>query len=1005
MDTPEDLEARKAYEDWAANFQKENGFFIGVPRSNYSTELQSNRESWFRGREAALNVTTLSFEDGGKGLFWDAPGKPTKKQFMERKQTVEYMDWFKQRASAITRNIDSVSNNDEFDEEYKRAYILGAKIFLDDMMPKEPQTKEGARVWKEWVEVNQLGAGDKYSIREGRASSGARFSSGATSETRSQGKLNRERLAEGSSVMEKLRRRNEVGSAPSTTEDVPFGDFDPSDFSPRGRESSRRMDRRVANADAEREKIMDGAKKTRTRFSSGQTPTKEPKKPSRPREPDNGPMTGKFIDIFRGVKSYQEMLDRYNEQEVIFFDYETTGFDPKNERPVQIGAVKMKGGKVVERFNVFTNPEKELSDWSRENLVDADGNPLTNEWLSGQPSISDAHRQLIEFFGDDALLGGQYTPFDLGFLEESLKSAGIEWKPAGVIDSKALSDELLPKWTPETEDGPFALNDDGSKYATNSLGPLSEYLGVDLTAWHTADADSEASAMIVQKILERAAEREDTPKHLLKVEDMPKIVLERKAKHKIAMDKYEEDMKSYNAELKAFKDSQSNERFSSGGQGATRESSPSLLNREDSGLPEKAQAAMQEKIDLKQDEVKQLEDANRRLNLAVEELKETGSWQGEKHDTRVNIEGTAPARTYTKEQIEEMAKAEGKSSEELVSQIINDAKASENRRNKIIETAKKEIEKLENRKKFVGKERGKNSFHIDELLADPEVAEDLKSRAEEVKQLSWRERNERFTDGEYIYVVHWGATELQGGALDPSRSRGQVGQGIMGNTRQVNDETARYMVSLRDSAKRDKKLLEEMRAQIEETGKIDFKKIAQSDSSDYLRAGKARQLVGADRDVESIDGVTTRRIDELMRDRDRTLSKLDKIADQLIEDNYQYSSTYRASQIESLFSSYGGRYAEEGSNDWGDNVGTSDSTGIHVFRVKIGEDATEENSVGETHLVGRHEPIASLVADNDSSPNNPAGDTWAGWLDMVIQQDKESRPDIELRIDGDNERQ
>jgi ADP-ribose pyrophosphatase YjhB (NUDIX family) len=415
------------------------------------------------------------------------------------------------------------------------------------------------------------------------------------------------------------------------------------------------------------------------------------------------------------------------------------------------------------------------------------------------------------------------------------------------------------------------------------------------------------------------------------------------------------------------------------------------LVRSQSDLPQKAQSLAQDEIDAKRGELEQLEDANRRLNLAVEELKETGSWQGEKHDTRVNIEGTAPARTYTKEQIEEMAKAEGKSSEELVSQIVNDAKASENRRNKQIETAKDEIKELENRKNFVGKDRGENSFHIDELLADPEVAEELKNRSEAVKQMARSERDARFSDGEYIYAIHWGATELQGGALDPARSRGEVGKSIMGNTRQVNDETARFMVSRRDNAKRQKMLLEDMRVQVEETGKIDFKKIEQQYPSDSLAAGAARSLVGADRDSESTDSVTTKRIDELISDRDRTLSRLDKVADQLIADDYQYTSTYRASQLEPLFGSYGGRYAEEGSDEWGDNLAKSNSTGIHIFRVKIGDDATEENGVGETHLVGKHVPIASLVADNDSSNKNPAADTWAGWVDMAIEQDIKRR--------------
>jgi DNA polymerase III epsilon subunit-like protein len=667
--------------------------------------------------------------------------------------------------------------------------------------------------------------------------------------------------------LRKLRERDDAGSLPSASDDVPFGDFDPADAPVDPFSSGRRLDRRVSGSDAGRERIMEGASVTRTRLSSGGAPKKDrPKKPSRPRDPDNGPMTGKFIDIFRGVQSYQEMLDRYNEQEVIFFDYETTGFSPTDDRPVQIGAVKMKGGKVIERFNVFVNPEKELSDWSKENLLNADGKPLTNDWLSGQSSVNEGHQQLIDFFGPDALLGGQYTPFDLGFLEESLKNAGIEWTPAGVIDSKALADELLPRWTADGGDGPFALNPDGTKYATNSLGPLSEYLEVELTAWHTADADSEASAMIVQKILERAAEREDTPKHLLDVDNLPNVVTERKARHKLEMDKYFADMKQYKIDNDAYEASQTGERLSSG----------ETLG----GKPEK-------------------------------------------------------------------------------------------------------------------------TVRIDELLADPAMAEELRKRSADVKALSYSEREKRFTDPndpDAVYVVHYGATTLEGGQLDPSRSRGQVGAGIAGNTRQINDETARYMVSKRDDAKRDLSILEEMKRQIEADGIIDFEAIAATDSRDSLRAGRARMLLGLNRRNLDYERSTitpsdwqSANLDGAIDDQNRVISRLDKVADQLVADDYQYTSTYRASSAQDLFGSYGGRYAENDSTEWGDGAERSPDTGIHIFRVKIGEDATEENAVGETHLVGKHTPIASLVASNDASNKNPALDTWTGWMDMAIEADIKKR--------------
>lgn len=294
-------------------------------------------------------------------------------------------------------------------------------------------------------------------------------------------------------------------------------------------------------------------------------------------------------------------------------------------------------------------------------------------------------------------------------------------------------------------------------------------------------------------------------------------------------------------------------------------------------------------------------------------------------------------------------------------------------------------------------EQTKSSFSIGELLSDAALADELKRRDELVRAMSVSERNARYTDDDgYIYVLHWGASTLQGGALDPARSRGQVGAGIAGNTRQVNDETARFMVRKRDAAKRDISILEDMKLQAERDGVIDFDALRSSDPSDSLRAGRARLLLGIDRrdgDVQTVtaDSYMIGEIDSKIGSEKRVIDRLDKVADQLIADDYQYSSTYRASQLQELFGSHGGRYAEDDSADWGDEQSKSPLAGIHVFRVKVGDDAVEENSVGETHLVGKHTPIASLVVDNDPETKNPARNTWAGWVDMVIERDKESR--------------
>ena len=252
----------------------------------------------------------------------------------------------------------------------------------------------------------------------------------------------------------------------------------------------------------------------RTSISGAMSTGEAPVRPKYPRTPTYGVAIGKGDDLFAGAESWKEFKRIYGDREIVFLDYETTGlvFDEfgkatSNGAPVQIGAVKWKDGKVVDRFNVFINPGEKLGEWSRENLKDRDGNPLTDDWLSGQPSIADAHKQLAEFAGQDAIMGVQNASFDKNVLDDALKASGIEWAPAGYIDTKEIASMVLPRWTPENPDGPAKMGADGVKRPSNGLKEITEYLGVNLgEKHHTADADAEATAEVMQKIIDKSIE-------------------------------------------------------------------------------------------------------------------------------------------------------------------------------------------------------------------------------------------------------------------------------------------------------------------------------------------------------------------------------------------------------------------------------------------------------------------------------------------------------------------
>lgn len=420
------------------------------------------------------------------------------------------------------------------------------------------------------------------------------------------------------------------------------------------------------------------------------------------------------------------------------------------------------------------------------------------------------------------------------------------------------------------------------------------------------------------------------------------------------------------------------------------------MRRSDSDIPEAAKTKFRADIASKQEEIDALEELNNRLRSAGNEFDETGNWEGQKWNIRLD-EGNDTPTTYTREELEADLE-EGQTFDDFKKQLLNKIDSAGFDRGRQIEVAKKEQDSLKQKLNFLEtREQNDNSFSIDELLADEELADELRKRHARVQSMTPNERDATYRDNEgYTYVLHWGASNLIGGELDPARSRGQSGGVAAGNTRRVNEETARYVVGKRNEARMDLSILEEMKLQIERDGVVDFEAIGRSDPANPWRGGRARLLFGISRrdgDVPTAtpDAYKISMIDSQINSENRTLSRLDKIADQLIADDYQYTSTYRASGFQALFGAYGGRYAEEDSKEWGDNTTKSPSTGIHLFRVKIGEDAMEENSVGETHLVGKHTPVASLIADNDDRAINPASNTWAGWVDMAIEQDKERR--------------
>ena len=120
----------------------------------------------------------------------------------------------------------------------------------------------------------------------------------------------------------------------------------------------------------------------------------------------------------------------------VVFDLETTGFSAIKDRIIEIGAVKVQNGEIVDSFSTFVNPKRPIP-FEITQLTS-----ITDEMVMDSPDIETILPQFLEFVGD-AVLVAHNAGFDVGFIEQNCRYQDIE--PNFVyVDTVALARVLLP---------------------------------------------------------------------------------------------------------------------------------------------------------------------------------------------------------------------------------------------------------------------------------------------------------------------------------------------------------------------------------------------------------------------------------------------------------------------------------------------------------------------------------------------------------------------------------
>ncbi|MFB6466677.1 PolC-type DNA polymerase III [Cytobacillus sp. Hz8] len=166
----------------------------------------------------------------------------------------------------------------------------------------------------------------------------------------------------------------------------------------------------------------------------------------------------------------------------VVFDVETTGLSAVYNTIIELAAVKIHNGEIIDRFESFANPHHRLS----ATTIDLTG--ITDEMVEIAPDIEIVLKK-FQIWIEDAILVAHNASFDMGFFNVGLKKIGQEKATNPVIDTLELARFLYPEMK------------------NHRLNTLAKKFDVDLTQHHRAIYDAEATGYLLLKMLKDSEEK------------------------------------------------------------------------------------------------------------------------------------------------------------------------------------------------------------------------------------------------------------------------------------------------------------------------------------------------------------------------------------------------------------------------------------------------------------------------------------------------------------------
>lgn len=181
------------------------------------------------------------------------------------------------------------------------------------------------------------------------------------------------------------------------------------------------------------------------------------------------------------------MIISYTDNYVLF-DLETTGLSPEKDAIIEISALKVSGGEVVDEFSTLVNPGFHIP-YSASSV-----NGIMDDMVIEAPTIDIALKNFISFIGDSILVGHNIKRFDMGFIQRDAVNIFGKHIYNEILDTLILSKRYLPD------------------LPSHSLGALADYYSIPYEGAHRALADCHINKQVYDCLAKEIANPSEAAK-------------------------------------------------------------------------------------------------------------------------------------------------------------------------------------------------------------------------------------------------------------------------------------------------------------------------------------------------------------------------------------------------------------------------------------------------------------------------------------------------------------